>query len=137
MTAIVSFQRYYNKRAQVISFDQLSSRDVVILPNTQKSQLFLADKKLHIRDATQALPAIISLNQWLSQIYLFNNSSTRKPLPAYHQLLFWHAVVRQHSPDLTDTQCWTMAQSYQSHYQQTNQQQLPTDESHYQNCLFS
>ncbi len=137
MTAIVSFQRYYNKRAQVISFDQLSARDVVILPNTQKSQLFLADKKLHIRDATQALPAIISLNQWLSQIYLFNNSSTRKPLPAYHQLLFWHTVVRQHSPDLTDTQCWTMAQSYQSHYQQTNQQQLPTDESHYQHCLSS
>ena len=96
MTAIVSFYRYYTERARSVSIDTLSARDVIILPNTLKSQLFQQSQSHFADIGTRILPNVISLNQWLTRSYLLANDTTHTPLPAYDQLLYWHEAVKHH-----------------------------------------
>ena len=117
MNQPISLAYYLQQKAPCVKLEQLSHRHTIVCANIQQTQLY-TDLINQRSPHTHIQPKILSLNQWLEQHYLNQESTSKKIITHNQQLVIWHKIIKEHIDDHTSNLSWQRAEQYHHYHQQ-------------------
>ena len=139
MTDPMTLTHYIKQKAAVIRFEQLSHDHTIVCANIQQTQLYtdwlIQSSK---RGSSKLTPNVLSLNQWLENHYINQQSTANKILPHNQQIIIWHKIITQHITDHATSLSWQRAEQYHHHHQhecQFNHNNHAAQDQAYHYCL--